>query len=542
MSTFLDSIGYSGWILHALIFLPILGSVLAFWASEATVKRFAFWWSSAVFVLAIGLWWAFEPGEADLQLTTVIPWISSWGIHYAVGIDGISLFMVLLTAFITPITILGSFNYIQKNERAFYSLMLLLQGGVMGVFLALDLFLFYVFFELTLVPMYFIVGIWGGERRIYAAVKFFLYTAFGSLLMLVAMLFLYWSAWNYTGSPSFLYADLLGTPLSLSQQIYLFAAFCLAFSIKVPLFPFHTWLPDAHVEAPTPGSVILAAILLKMGTYGYIRFLLPLYPDAAQHPTVVTVMMTLGVIGIIYAAWVAAVQPDAKKLVAYTSVAHMGFVVIGVFALTVNGIQGGLMVMISHGISTGALFLLLGMLYERRHTRLIEDFGGLAKVTPLLATALLVTALTSIGVPGTSGFVGEFLALLGTFETYPVFAVIAATGVIFAAYYMLPMVQKVLFNKLDKAENRSLPDLSGREIGVLAPLVFLMLFIGVYPQPILERMEPSVEHVLELAGAPAASLAQEPIPGLVVPGLTDSKTTISLDESNSDPSESTDTQ
>jgi len=425
------------------------------------------------------------------------PWIAAWGVHYALGVDGISLFMVLLTTFTTPIAILGSFNYIKKKERAFYALMLLLEMGVVGVFLATDLFLFYVFFELTLVPMYFIVGIWGGERRIYAAVKFFLYTALGSLLMLVAILYIYARAKAQLGFPSFLYMDLLRVPLGLQEQLWLFAAFALAFSIKVPLFPLHTWLPDAHVEAPTPGSVVLAAVLLKMGTYGFLRFLLPLFPAASQHPTVVSVMLILGVVGIIYAAWVAAVQPDAKKLVAYTSVAHMGFVVIGIFALTVNGLQGGLVVMISHGVSTGALFLLLGMLYERRHTRLIDDFGGLARVAPWLATAFAITALASIGLPGTSGFVGEFLALLGTFESRPILAIVAATGVIFAAYYMLPMVQKVFFNKLEKPENREMEDLSSRELTILTPMVALMVILGVFPTPVLNRMEPAVRTVLE---------------------------------------------
>jgi NADH-quinone oxidoreductase subunit M len=405
--------------------------------------------------------------------------------------------MVLLTTFSTSIAILGSFNYIKTKERAFYALMLLLEAAVIGVFVATDVFLFYVFFELTLVPMYFIVGIWGGERRIYAAIKFFLYTAFGSLLMLVGILFLFWKAQNFLGVPTFAYEDFLLVPLSGTEQLWLFTAFALAFSVKVPVFPFHTWLPDAHVQAPTPGSVILAAVLLKMGTYGFLRFLLPFFPLAAQHPTVVSTMLVLAVIGILYTAWVAAVQPDAKKLVAYTSVAHMGFVVLGVFALNVNGLQGGLVVMISHGISTGALFLLLGMLYERRHTRKIADFGGIARVAPWFATAFIITALASIGLPGTSGFVGEFLALMGAFESHPVIAFCATLGVIFAAYYMLPMLQTIFFNKLETGENREVEDLNGREIAILSPLCALMIVIGCNPTPILERMEPSVRVILE---------------------------------------------
>ena len=497
MIDLLAALGYHAWALHALVWLPLLGIGLVTALPAAYAKHVAFGWSLFVFLISLGLWWEFVPGIGDFQLASSVPWIADWGIHYALGVDGISLFMVLLTTFTTPVAVLGSFNYIKKRERAFYALMLLLETGVVGVFLAMDVFLFYVFFELTLVPMYFIVGVWGGERRIYAAVKFFLYTAAGSLLMLVAILYLYFRARAELGAPTFAFTDLLRISLTLPEQLWLFAAFAFAFSIKVPVFPLHTWLPDAHVEAPTPGSVVLAAVLLKMGTYGFLRFLLPLFPEASQHPTVVMVMLVLGVVGIVYAAWVAAVQPDAKKLVAYTSVAHMGFVVIGIFALTTNGIQGGLVVMISHGISTGALFLLLGMMYERRHTRLIEDFGGLGRVAPLFATVFVITALASIGLPGTSGFVGEFLALLGAFETHPWMAGIASTGVIFAAYYMLPMVQKVWFNRLERPENRAFADLTPRELVILTPMVALMIFLGAYPKPFLERMEPSVQVVLE---------------------------------------------
>jgi NADH-quinone oxidoreductase subunit M len=512
MSVLLDAVGYESWALHALVWLPLLGAVLVLAAGDRGAKHVAFLWSLVVFVLSIGLWWAFEPGIGRMQMMSTTPWIEAWGVDYALGLDGISLFMVLLTTLTTPLAILGSFNYIRKREPSFYALMLLLETGVVGVFLATDLFLFYVFFELTLVPMYFIVGVWGGERRIYAAVKFFLYTAFGSLPMLVGILYLYVRAQGVLGEPTFAYADLLRISLSTSEQLWLFGAFALAFSVKVPVFPFHTWLPDAHVEAPTPGSVVLAAVLLKMGTYGFVRFLLPLFPVASQHPTVVTTMMVLAVVGIVYTAWVAAVQPDAKKLVAYTSVAHMGFVVLGVFALTVNGLQGGLVVMISHGISTGALFLLLGMLYERRHTRTIEDFGGLARVAPLLATAFMITALASIGLPGTSGFVGEFLALLGAFESRPWLAIVATTGVIFAAYYMLPMVQTVFFNALERPENQEVQDLNGREVAVLTPLLVLMIVLGWYPTPVLERMEPSVRVVLQRVEAAAPRLAGQDDP------------------------------
>ena len=512
MTALLESIGYAGWALHALIWLPVLGVGLVLWSEEAQAKTVAFWSSIVVFVLSLGLWWAFDPSQGGMQMETTTPWIPGWGVNYSLGVDGISLFMVMLTTFSTSIAILGSFNYIQKRERAFYSLMLLLEAAVIGVFVATDLFLFYVFFELTLVPMYFIVGIWGGERRIYAAIKFFLYTAFGSLLMLVGILYIFARAKTLLGMPTFAFAELLQVPLTGTEQLWLFAGFALAFSVKVPVFPLHTWLPDAHVEAPTPGSVILAAVLLKMGTYGFYRFLLPFFPLAAQHPTVVTTMLVLAVIGILYTAWVAAVQPDAKKLVAYTSVAHMGFVVLGVFALTVNGLQGGLVVMISHGISTGALFLLLGMMYERRHTRTIADFGGIARVAPWFATAFVITALASIGLPGTSGFVGEFLALLGAFETHPRLAFVATLGVIFAAYYMLPMVQTVFFNKLEKDENREMQDLTGREMAIMAPLCALMILIGWNPTPVLERMEPSVRAVIERvesAGAQAALLEDD---------------------------------
>mgnify|MGYP001038764347 CR=1 FL=1 len=514
MTALLDSVAYDAWVLHALVWLPLVGMGWVLASSEEQAKHVAFRVSTALFVLSLGLWFGFETGTADLQFASSVPWIEAWGIDYALGLDGLSLMLVLLTTFTMPLAILGSFKYIDTKQKGFYALMLLLQTGVVGVFAATDLFLFYVFFELTLVPMYFIVGIWGGERRVYAAVKFFLYTAFGSLLMLVAILYLYVEARTQLGYGSFAFADLARTDLALQQQLWLFSAFALAFAIKVPIFPLHTWLPDAHVQAPTPGSVVLAAVLLKMGTYGFVRFLLPFFPEAAQHPTVVTAMIVLGVIGIVYAAWVAAVQPDAKKLVAYTSVAHMGFVVVGVFALTVNGLQGAIMVMIAHGISTGALFLLLGMLYERRHTRTIADFGGLGRSAPWLATAFVITALASIGLPGTSGFPGEFLALLGLFETHPVLGVIAATGVIFAAYYMLPMVQRIFFNALDREENRQVEDLSRRELVVLTPLIAAMILLGVFPNAVFERTEPTVRAVLERVEAAATTSAVEVAPGV----------------------------
>jgi NADH-quinone oxidoreductase subunit M len=499
MTELLDSIGYGQWILHALVVLPLLGVVPVLLGPESQAKWTALVATTVEFVLSIGLWWALDPSRGTLQLVSNTPWIPNWGIAYRVGIDGISLVMVLLTTLLMPVSVLGSWRYITKQERGFYALMLTLLTGLVGVFIALDLFVFYVFFEVMLIPMYFIIGIWGGANRLYAAIKFFIYTMAGSLLMLVAIVALVWRIRAVTGYLTFSYDALLqhaGAVGALAP--WLFAAFALAFAIKVPIFPFHTWLPDAHVEAPTAGSVLLAAVMLKIGTYGFLRFAVPFFPEVALSPAVSTLVVVLAVVGIIYGALVAMVQPDIKKLVAYSSVSHLGFVMLGIWGGTLQSVQGSLMVMISHGFSTGALFLLIGMIYERRHTRLIEDYGGIARVVPLFSLILTVVALSSIGLPGLNGFIGEFLVLVGSFGTFPVATVVATTGVIFAAAYLLWALQRLIFNRLDKPENQSIPDLGGRELALMAPLLIGIVWLGLYPAPVLHRMESAARRYVQL--------------------------------------------
>src|SRR5256884_749812 len=500
---------YSHTVLTALLVWPVVAAAVVLLVPERWAKHVALGASLAEFAISVPLWWTFQPA-AGMQFVLDLPWIPFWGIRYTVGVDGISLFMVLLTTFLVPLSVLGSYTYIATRERGFYALMLVLTSGMIGVFVSLDLFLFYVMWEVRLIPMYFIIGVWGGERRLYAAIKFFIYTFFGSLLMLVAILVLVSLVGHQTGVYSFSYAYLTAHLGGLGPLAFgLFGAFFLAFAIKVPMFPFHTWLPDAHVEAPTAGSVILAGVLLKMGTYGFLRFALPLFPAVALHPAIQAGVVTLALVGIIYGGLVAMVQPDFKKLIAYSSVAHLGFVMLRIWALTLQSVQGALMVTINHGISTGALFFLFGLLYERRHTRLIEAFGGIAKVVPLFAAVLTIVSLSSIGLPATNGFVGEFLVLLGAFRTYPAAAGIAAVGVIVAAMYLLPALQRVIYNPLDKPENAGLTDLSARELAVLLPLVACIVWIGVYPAPLLRRMEPSAQRFIESVrpapGPPAAA-------------------------------------
>ncbi|MFL5467583.1 MAG: NuoM family protein [Gemmatimonadaceae bacterium] len=518
MTSFLDSIGYNQWVLPALLLIPLIGAVIVLLVparaaddvstgiETRAARQVALWFFLLEFVVSLGLWWSYNPSDTGWQAAMDVAWIPSWGVRFTLGVDGIALMMILLTTFIMPLSVLGSWTSIRAKVRSYYALLLILTTGMLGVFVARDLFLFYVMWEVMLVPMYFIIGIWGGERRIYASIKFFIYTMLPSLLMLVAIIYLGLQTRAATGTPDFSYDHLLAFSGSISQRtaLWLFAAFFLAFAVKVPMFPFHTWLPDAHVEAPTAGSVILAGIMLKMGTFGFLRFALPLFPGAAMNPTVRMTILILAVIGIIYGALVAMVQPDFKKLVAYSSVSHLGFVMLGIFALTLQSVQGALMVMINHGISTGALFLLVGIIYERRHSRLIESYGGIARVVPMFAAILTFVSLSSIGLPGTNGFVGEFLVLIGAFRTYPVLAIISATGVIFAAAYLLWAIQRILFNPLDKTENIHIPDLNGRELALMVPLLAAIIWLGVYPAPVLRRMEGSAQMLVNRVEAGTA--------------------------------------
>ncbi len=527
MTKFLVGIGYNGWILPVLLVLPLVGGLLLVLhrctqrqdadAAMRSARSIAFWIFVAEAVLSIGLWWSIDTVSADWQAYVDVAWIPQWGARFTVGIDGIALMLILLTTLLMPLAVLGSWTSIRVNPHAFYTLLLVLTTGMLGVFMALDLAFFYVMWEVMLVPMYLIIGIWGGQRRLYASIKFFIYTMVGSLLMLVAIVSLGLQA-GQGGPPVFSYDAILALTRAapVVGSYWLFGAFALAFAVKVPMFPFHTWLPDAHVEAPTAGSVILAAIMLKMGTFGFVRFAVPLFPDVAMDPTVRTIILVLAVIGIVYGALVALVQPDFKKLVAYSSVSHLGFVILGIFAMTVESMQGALMVTISHGISTGALFLLIGMIYERRHTRQIDDFGGIAKVMPIFAVFLTVVSLSAIGVPGTNGFVGEFLVLIGSFPTQPYYTVIAATSVVFAAAYLLWAVQRIIYNPLVKPENAALKgnDLNWREIGLLTPLVIAILWLGVYPKPVLNKTEAAADRLVRsVEAARMGSMQQLPPAG-----------------------------
>jgi NADH-quinone oxidoreductase subunit M len=486
-------------ILTSLIALPLAGALALLLIRDeerntSLIRNVALVVSVLVFVETLLLWWRFNPASADFQFLEQHPWIPAFGISYMVGVDGISLLLVVLTGFLTPLALLSSWESVHKKTRAFCMMILVLESAMIGVFVAVDLFLFYVFWDAMLIPMYFLIGIWGYERRIYAAVKFILYTMAGSVLMLLAIIGMAVLHQNATGEYSFDLLRLLELEVSSGLQFWFFLAFTLAFIIKVPLFPFHTWLPDAHVEAPTAGSVILAGVLLKMGTYGLVRFAFPLFPSAAYY--FAPYLATLAVIGIIYGALVAMVQPDMKKLVAYSSVSHLGFVVLGIAAMNMQGVQGAVYQMLAHGVSTGGLFLIVGMLSDRRHTRLIAEFGGLKKVAPRLVAAFLIVTLASIGLPGLNGFVGEFLILLGAFQWNPKFAAFAATGMILSAIYMLWMFQRVNYGPVSNEKNASLRDLSPREWAVIVPILVLAVLMGVLPNLFLRPIEASVERML----------------------------------------------
>jgi NADH-quinone oxidoreductase subunit M len=499
------------YLLSIVTFLPLLGAVglLALREDDHLwIRRLALVTAAAEFGVSLLLLRGFEAGRTGYQLVEHRAWIQQPPIFYYLGVDGLSLFLVLLTTFLTPIAMLASWEGIRTRVKEFFLMMLVLETGMIGVFLALDLFLFFVFWEVMLVPMYFLIGIWGHERRIYAAIKFVLFTMAGSILMLVAIIWLYRisSTFDLTAIQAALQSGALVFPRD--AELLLFGAFFLAFAIKVPLFPLHTWLPDAHVEAPTAGSVILAGVLLKMGTYGLLRFCLPLFPGASRE--LAPYIAVLAIVGIIYGALVAMVQPDLKKLIAYSSVSHLGFIVLGTFTFNAVAIQGSIYQMLNHGISSGALFIFAGMLYERRHTHLISEFGGLATPMPQFSAFFLFVCLSSLGLPMLNGFVGEFLILLGTYQKEALWAVFAASGVILSAVYLLWAYQRVIYGNVTAEKNSALPDLSLRERWMLVPVCLLILLMGIGSPLFLSRTETTTHQILEQMKRPQNFLAAEP--------------------------------
>lgn len=486
-------------ILSYLIFLPLLAAIVlalpVFKGEDKNnlTRNFVLVFCVVLFVYSLKLYFAFDISNTGFQFTEEVAWLPDFGISYKLGLDGISLFLVLLTTFLMPVIVLSSHS-VKTKLRGYLASMLVLQSAMIGTLVALDTFVFYIFWELMLAPMYFIIGIWGGKRRIYASLKFVIYTVFGSVLMLLALMYLVWQHKIQAGEISFLLSDLLNTSLTLTEELWLFGAFLLAFGIKVPLFPFHTWLPDAHVEAPTGGSVVLAGVLLKMGIYGLIRFAYPLFPNAAL--ALAPVIAGLAVIGIIYGAMVAWVQDDMKKLVAYSSVSHLGYCVLGLAAFNSLSVTGSIYQMLSHGITTGGLFLLVGVLYDRKHSRAIADYSGLAAKVPMFAFLFLIFTLGSIALPLTSGFVGEFMILLGSFKEFAELTLLALSGVVFGAVYMLTLYLNTVFGKFNSDKNDDLTDVNRTEILTFAPLVVLVFFMGIYPKPFLSKMEPTVNSYL----------------------------------------------
>jgi len=478
-------------LLSSLIFLPVVGAfILLFIRNADVVRKIAIVFAVAELGLCIPLLTNFNPAVATMQFTETAPWIAAWNIYYKLGVDGISVLFVALSALLTVASILVSWTAIQDRVREFMIAMLLLEAAMIGVFMSLDLFLFYIFWEAMLIPMYLLIGVWGGPNRLYAAIKFFLYTLVGSVLMLIAIIAVYFAA-----GQTFDVLAIMNYKFSRAFQLWAFAAFFAAFAVKVPMFPVHTWLPDAHVEAPTAGSIILAGILIKMGAYGFLRFSLPFFPDAAIAWT--PAIMVLSVVAIIYGAYMAFAQTDFKKLIAYSSVSHMGFVTLGIFALNSQGLEGGILQMLNHGVSTGALFLAVGVIYERTHTRMIADYGGIAAKVPVYATFLLIITLSSIGLPGTNGFIGEFTILLGAFLHYKPYAIIASLGIILGAGYMLWLYQRVAFGKVTNPHNEHLADMNGREVVAALPLVALVFVIGLYPNAAFGVMHASVSNLLQ---------------------------------------------